>query len=69
MTTSDTTHLRRFSVVICRDCLALKGDECTHPDCIFYSRSMAEVRQYLDVLLIRPMVDGNPLFTDQGEPA
>jgi hypothetical protein len=42
----------------CEDCYELKGQMCNNPDCIFCRRTMAEVAEVLDILLIRPVVDG-----------
>jgi hypothetical protein len=60
--------IRAFTVYICEDCLALKGEMCHTPECRFCRRTMREVSAYLDVLLIRPIVDGQRLVADEGEP-
>ncbi len=43
---------------ICDACLSLEGDMCHEPACVFCRRTMAEVGEYLDALLIRPVIDG-----------
>lgn len=48
----------QFQLNICQDCLDLKGEMCDTPECIFCRRTMSEVSEYLDVLLIRPIIDG-----------
>jgi hypothetical protein len=50
--------IRKFEVDICDDCVNLRGQECHTPGCRFYLCSMAEVGQYLNLLLIRPVIDG-----------
>lgn len=52
---------RAFTIRICNDCYALTGEMCHEPDCVFCRRTMAEVGGALDMLLIRPVVDGNRL--------
>jgi len=52
---------RNYKIRICDPCYQLAGDVCNTPDCVFCRRTMAEVAQYLDVLLIRPVVDGERL--------
>ena len=59
---------RWFSIRICDDCFHLRGEMCHEPDCIFCRRTMAEVGEYLDALLIRPVVDGERLTADEGTP-
>ena len=49
--------LRHFVVNICDDCVNLRGDSCSNPDCCFYLRSMEEVGRMLDLLIIRPVHD------------
>jgi hypothetical protein len=53
--------IRQYIVSICDDCYNLKGDMCNHPGCVFIRRTMTEVGEYLDLLLIRPIVDGERL--------
>lgn len=52
---------REFTIRICNDCYTLKGEMCHQPDCVFCRRTMAEVGEMLDALLIRPVVDGERL--------
>jgi hypothetical protein len=53
-----TPNVRAYTVRICDDCYALKGEECNNPDCVFIRRTMQEVEDFLDLLLIRPKVSG-----------
>jgi len=53
-----STKIRFFKIPICDDCIKLKGAQCNNPYCTFCRRSMVEVDEYLDALLIRPKVDG-----------
>lgn len=46
------------TITICEDCYNLKGQMCHNPQCIFCRRTMKEVAEVLDILLIRPVVDG-----------
>lgn len=55
---------RRYPITICDDCINLRGEMCHRPECIFCRRTMREVAEYLDVLLIRPVVDGERFDTD-----
>ena len=50
--------MRTHTIDICDDCYNLKGETCHNPYCVFYRRTMKEVGEYLDVLLIRPVIDG-----------
>lgn len=58
--------IREFSVHICEQCLRLEGEMCHNPDCRFCRRTMKEVGEYLDALLIRPVVDGQRIVGDEG---
>ena len=51
-------QIKPYTVFICDDCIALKGEMCHQPACVFCRRTMEEVGEYLDVLLIRPIIDG-----------
>lgn len=53
-----STVIRRFEINICDDCINLCGEMCNNPRCFFCRRTMQEVSEYLDALLIRPIVDG-----------
>ena len=46
------------AIYVCTDCYNLKGEMCNNPYCVFCRRTMTEVGEYLDVLLIRPVVNG-----------
>ena len=59
--TSTENDLRKFEVTICSDCYELKGEMCHNPECVFCRRTMKEVSEYLDILLIRPIVDGEQI--------
>jgi hypothetical protein len=52
---------RDYTVQICDPCILLEGAQCHDPECIFCRRTMTEVGKLLDVLLIRPIVDGKRL--------
>lgn len=47
-----------LDIRICRQCYELEGDMCHNPSCVFCRRSMSEVGDMLDVLMIRPVIDG-----------
>lgn len=64
---SETTNVRPYTIDICDDCVRLKGDSCHNPRCIFCRWTMDEVGQYLDALLIRPIVDGERLNSTEVE--
>jgi hypothetical protein len=49
---------REFTVRICDQCYRLEGQMCHNPECVFCRRTMVEVGEMLDALLIRPVVDG-----------
>ena len=49
---------REYRVRICDQCYWLQGEMCHNPSCVFCRRTMKEVADYLDALLIRPLVDG-----------
>ena len=50
--------LRNYTIRICDECIKLDGSMCHNPGCVFCRRTMVEVGLFLDVLLIRPVVDG-----------
>jgi hypothetical protein len=58
--------VRRFSILICEQCLNLEGEMCHNAYCTFCRRMMAEVGEYLDILHIRPVIDGERLAADRG---
>ncbi len=53
--------IHQFIIPVCDDCLNLKGEMCHTPECGFCRRTMAEVSELLNTLLIRPIVDGRQL--------
>lgn len=55
---------RKYSILICDQCIKLEGECCNNPYCVFCRRSMKEVGEYLNVLLIRPVIDGERLGVD-----
>jgi hypothetical protein len=61
-----SANVRALTVHICEDCLNLRGEMCNEPGCRFCRRTMAEVAEYLDVLLIRPRIDGVSVLVDEG---
>lgn len=52
------TIVKRYTVDICDPCMRLEGEMCDTPGCIFCWCTMAEVSEYLNRMLIRPIVDG-----------
>ena len=53
--------INKFEINICEDCYQLKGEMCHNPECVFIRRTMEEVSAYLDMLLIRPIIDGEQI--------
>jgi len=53
--------INKFEITICEDCYNLKGEMCHNPECVFIRCTMSEVSRYLDLLLIRPIIDGEQL--------
>lgn len=49
---------KEFPVRICNACYNLEDGMCHNPYCVFIRCTRAEVREYLDRILIRPIVDG-----------
>lgn len=60
-------ELKEYTVMICDACYNLEGQECHTPDCIFYLRSMYEAKAALDMMLIRPIVDGESIKAQEGD--
>jgi hypothetical protein len=58
------SHTRSYRIRICDECIALEGEMCHNSECVFCRRTMDEVGEYLDVLLIRPVIDGQRLGID-----
>ena|SRR6185436_5473023 len=50
--------MKRFMIQICEGCLNLEGQECHHPECVFCRRATSEVGYLLDILMIRPVING-----------
>jgi len=63
-----SANVRALTVHICDDCLNLRGEMCNEPGCRFCRRTMAEVAEHLDALLIRPRIDGVSVLVDEGAP-
>jgi hypothetical protein len=61
MTNEPVEATRSIAIRICNACYELKGEMCHEPECVFCRRTMAEVGEVLDLLLIRPVVDGERL--------
>jgi hypothetical protein len=53
--------VRDYTVRICDACYELEGEMCHTPGCLFCRCTMGEVGEYLDRLMIRPVVDGERL--------
>ncbi len=53
--------MKNRTIHICDACYELRGEMCHEPNCVFVCRTMAEVGELLDVLMIRPVVDGERL--------
>jgi hypothetical protein len=54
----DKPAVKAYQIAICDDCLNLVGEMCHTPECVFIRQTMADVSRFLDMLLIRPIVDG-----------
>ena len=63
-----TPGLMHRTITICVDCYELKGDMCHTPECVFCRKTMAEIADMLDALLIRPVVDDKRLILRSIEP-
>jgi len=50
--------MRTQTFNMCDDCYHLVGEMCHEPECIFCRKTMKEVSKILDVLYIRPIMDG-----------
>lgn len=59
--TGKPTDTKRYCVYICNQCYELEGEMCHNPQCVFCRRTMEEVGEFLDALLIRPVIDGERL--------
>lgn len=47
--------LRQYTIIICDKCYQLEGNECHTPECVFFLKTMEEVKELLNILLIRPI--------------
>jgi hypothetical protein len=56
--------IRGYTIRICDDCINLKGQMCSTPECVFCWKSMTEVGEVLHALLIRPVIDGERFDTE-----
>jgi hypothetical protein len=57
---------RDYTIRVCDECIRLEGQMCHEPECVFCRRTMAEVGDALDMLLIRPVVGGERLAVPNG---
>lgn len=53
--------IKVYKINICDDCYNLQGEMCHTPECVFCRRTISEIGEYLDILLIRPVIDGERL--------
>lgn len=51
----------RYMVSICQPCIELQEQECHTPGCVFWMCDMGEVSEYLNRLMIRPIIDGKQI--------
>ena len=56
------SKIQRYTIDVCEDCIHLKGEMCHTPECVFIRCTMDEVKQYLNMLLIAPIVDGERIY-------
>lgn len=56
-----SVRVRSYHIAICDDCLNLVGEQCHNPECVFIRQTMAEVSEHLNMLMIRPIVNGEQL--------
>jgi len=61
ITEIEKKSFKTYKVNICNDCYNLIGEMCHNYYCIFIRRTMKEVKHYLDIIFIRPIVDGESL--------
>jgi NTP pyrophosphatase (non-canonical NTP hydrolase) len=57
----EPANVHALTVLVCQDCIDLKGEMCNNAECVFCRRTMKEVRHYLDVMLLCPVVNGERL--------
>lgn len=62
-TTEETpVNVHALTVLVCQDCIDLKGVMCNNAECVFCRRTMVEVQDLLDAMLLCPIVDGKRLI-------
>ena len=54
-------NTKHYTIEICDDCYELRGEACHNPACVFCRQDMETVGEVLDILLIRPVVNGERL--------
>ncbi len=62
--------MREFNIKICDACYGLEDGMCHEPECACIRMTKSEVSELLNILLIRPIIDGEqidlyPLGTPQ----
>jgi hypothetical protein len=57
----------KFEINICKSCFDLEVGMCNDPECVFIRKTQKEVSDLLDILLIRPIVDGVQLSMTEGQ--
>jgi len=61
------SEVRTYSFEMCDDCYNLLGDMCHNPECCFCRKTMVEVSRILDDTLVRPVVNGEQIFLNDGD--
>ena len=59
--------MKKYQITICDACYRLEAGMCHEPGCVFIRRTRGEVSEYLDMLMLRPIVDGDQLDLSKEE--
>lgn len=52
-----TSITKKYEIYICEPCYNFEGQMCHNPNCALIRRTTAEIKEILDILLIRPKID------------
>lgn len=66
LTDPPSVAIKKYSIQICDQCFNLVGEMCHNPRCVFCRKTMKEVGELLDILMIRPIIDGERITADVG---
>lgn len=63
----EESQLKSYEIDICNQCIALEGEMCHSPGCVFCHQTVSEIKRILDICQIRMQI-GDELHIADGYP-